>query len=94
MATGWRQASATLDQLRETTPAHAGYIDSLIEWCMIEGPAHYTASVAAEAVRGVVNVDSIEWKVLTETFGDPNDADWGVAQRTYGPKAGLPGLAR
>lgn len=67
------------------------HVQQLIDWCRIE-PGFERAAVACEAVRRIVRVGDPEWRSLVAEFGEPTEADWALAQRTYGPTAGLPGL--
>ena len=83
-------ASPTLERIAGESPERAAYIAHLIDWCAVEGPRFARASVAAEAVRGVVRVASDEWRVLVEVYAEPSAPDWKTAQRTYGPTLHVP----
>ena len=88
-----------LEELRDTNPYMAAELEQLVARTRgTATPGYLKAEVAVLAVRGLVRVTypggqvTDEWLVVTEELGMPSEADWRLAQRTYGPTAGLPGL--
>ena len=76
----------------DLSDAHLAYLVKMAADLFDQAP-HERAAVAAQAVRGIVDVNGPEWAYLVAVVGEPTLDDWERAQVHYGPKPSLPGVA-